>query len=119
MRPSPSTNSPRPRLLLRRSELLQRSRQATALADEVSAEREAELIDLANDQWDARVLSHLGEVERRQIEQVAAALRRVADGTYGACVRCAGRIAPARLAAIPEAAMCAACASYVETGRPR
>lgn len=39
------------------------------------------------------------------------ALDRVADGTYGACVRCGNDIAPGRLKARPEAALCIDCAS--------
>lgn len=42
---------------------------------------------------------------------VEAALKRVADGTYGTCVECGGQIAPARLEARPEAARCITCAS--------
>jgi RNA polymerase-binding transcription factor DksA len=42
---------------------------------------------------------------------VEAALKRVADGTYGTCVACGEQIAPARLEARPEAARCITCAS--------
>jgi RNA polymerase-binding transcription factor DksA len=44
---------------------------------------------------------------------VKRALARIADGTYGECVRCGGDIAPARLEARPEAALCIDCAKVV------
>lgn len=107
----------RDRLLARRRQLLHRYQHATALADEVTAEHEIETLDHAQDQWDARVLGHLGDVEQRQLVQVMSALQRVERGTYGTCVRCGGRIAAGRLSALPEAAMCADCASWVEHRR--
>lgn len=107
----------RDRLLARRRQLLHRYHHATALADEATAEREIEAIDTAAEQWDARVLGHLGEVEQRQLAQVISALQRVEHGTYGTCIRCGGRIGAGRLAALPEAPTCAACATYLERGR--
>jgi DnaK suppressor protein len=48
--------------------------------------------------------------------EVDAALRRVADGAYGLCVRCGQRIPAARLVARPMATMCVACASRESRG---
>lgn len=87
------------------------------LAEEVTATPSAEVIDTANGQWDARVLSRYGDAETRQLSAVEAALARIAEGTYGTCARCGMKINAARLAAMPEAAMCAACASWVEHKR--
>ncbi|MBC2776446.1 TraR/DksA family transcriptional regulator [Parasphingopyxis marina] len=46
----------------------------------------------------------------REIASVKRAIDRIAQGDYGICVRCGGDIAPARLDARPEAALCIACA---------
>ncbi len=51
---------------------------------------------------------------RAAIEQITAALNRIAQGTYGRCTRCGGQIAPARLDALPYAAACIECQSHVE-----
>jgi RNA polymerase-binding transcription factor DksA len=119
MKAASSSLVARDRLLARRAQLLNRFRYASALADELNAEQhEVEVIDVANDQWDAHVLSKLGDCETRQLTAVLAALRRVADGTYGNCARCGHRITNARLQAVPEAAMCSDCASWVERRRP-
>jgi DnaK suppressor protein len=46
----------------------------------------------------------------REVGSVKRALRRIEDGTYGACIRCGAEIAQARLDARPEAALCIECA---------
>lgn len=45
-----------------------------------------------------------------EIASVQRALDRLADGSYGECVACGADIAPGRLEARPEAALCIACA---------
>lgn len=71
------------------------SERAIEMEDEVSLEREAALV-------------------AREIGSVKRALARINDGSYGACVRCGEEIAPARLEARPEAALCIACARAAE-----
>jgi len=67
------------------------SEQAVEVQDDVPLEAQALLI-------------------RRSIASVDRALERIANGTYGECVRCGGEIAPARVEARPEAALCIDCA---------
>jgi RNA polymerase-binding transcription factor DksA len=45
---------------------------------------------------------------------VAAALRRLRDGTYGFCVDCGQPIEEGRLLALPAAALCTGCATVHE-----
>ena len=51
-----------------------------------------------------QALDHLAEID--------AAVRRLDDGAYGACERCARPIAPARLEARPTARTCVTCAAH-------
>ena len=46
---------------------------------------------------------------QRRLQQVDAALRRIADDDYGDCSSCGEEIDPRRLEAHPEAPMCVAC----------
>ncbi len=48
---------------------------------------------------------------RREVEELDAALRRLEDGTYGACMSCGHAIAEARLDALPATRTCLACSS--------
>jgi DnaK suppressor protein len=43
------------------------------------------------------------------LSQVTAALRRISEGTFGACVDCDSAISPKRLAALPWAPRCIRC----------
>ena len=60
------------------------------------------------------VIDRLRENTAAELRQIALVLARVADGTYVLCVRCAQRIEPARLEAMPASSHCIAC----ETHRP-
>ena len=62
------------------------------------------LADLVADLDNAEVTRDLGEL--RELE---AALRRIADGSYGVCLDCGADIALERLRAQPGAARCTAC----------
>ena len=68
------------------------SEQAVEMEDDVSLEGQAALI-------------------AREITSVKRALTRIESGTYGKCVRCGAEIAPKRLEARPEAALCLECAT--------
>jgi YteA family regulatory protein len=48
------------------------------------------------------------------LEQVAEALRKIDEGTYGICDRCRKPIAPPRLEVIPYATLCIECAAKIE-----
>lgn len=60
---------------------------------------------------DDAALEAQGALVAREIASVRRALLRIEHGDYGICVRCGEDIAPARLAARPEAALCISCAS--------
>ncbi|WP_109211088.1 MULTISPECIES: TraR/DksA C4-type zinc finger protein [Microbacterium] len=51
---------------------------------------------------------------RLAVEQITAALNRIAEGTYGRCTRCGRQIAPARLEVLPHAAACIECQSHAD-----
>ena len=52
----------------------------------------------------------------QHLDAVLAALARLDDGTYGACIRCGRPIAPGRLEALPWAAHCIDCQRIVARG---
>ena len=53
----------------------------------------------------------------QHLAQVDAALVRLADGTFGRCIRCGRDIAAARLEALPWAANCIECQTAVDRGQ--
>lgn len=67
--------------------------------------------ELENDE----VLEGLDEMTKEEAGRIRAALRRIANGTYGVCATCGHSISAERLAAIPSADTCVSCSS----DRPR
>jgi len=109
----------REQLQARRHALLARYKGALERADEELATPAHELVDVANEQWDAQILSEMSDVDARALEAVIGALRRLDGGTYGTCAVCGEPIDPARLRALPEAAECVDCVRFAEETPPR
>jgi RNA polymerase-binding transcription factor DksA len=101
------------RLQARRLELLARYAHVRELADEELDSREIEQEENAAELWDARVLSAMGDADRRAAARVVDALRRLDAGSYGTCVGCGDDIDHDRLAVLPEAERCVECAEQV------
>lgn len=98
------------RLIARRDSLRK------VLADEVGRLREPTETIANGDQVDAAVASahdeicsRLAEIESRELAEIEAALRRIAEGRYGRCESCGGRIPAMRLGVLPCTTRCIAC----------
>ena len=59
----------------------------------------------------------LREKAEKELALVSAALGRLADGSFGRCLRCGNEIAVGRLEALPWAAYCISCQKLVDGGR--
>src|SRR5262245_23835019 len=90
-------------LLGRQRAALERREQSLAGERELLEERELDWRDTACHVTGAAALEGLGEVERRELARIDAALARIEHGTYGRCVDCHGLIGLGRLEALPEA----------------
>jgi RNA polymerase-binding transcription factor DksA len=108
------TNVVRERLLKRRDELRQRASDASAdlrhESDPLSADFAEQVTQRENDD----VLGAISHSARAELQQVEAALRRLASGRYTTCAVCGEDIEPERLAAVPYTDRCRTCA---ERGR--
>lgn len=87
------------------------ARQARIVHD-LSAPLAADSEEQAVEQENEVALEGQGVLLAREIASVQRALNRIADGSYGECVRCGAEIAPARLQVRPEAALCIDCARH-------
>ena len=86
------------------------SRIAEDLAEPLNADSGEQAVEMEDD----ASLEGQGALIAKEIASVKRALARIEDGTYGECVRCGEDIAPARLEARPEAALCIDCARAAE-----
>ncbi len=71
----------------------------------------AKFADQANDLEELATNEGLEVAHIHEAEQIMAALARIEAGEYGVCSNCGADIAPARLAALPTATRCIACAA--------
>src|SRR3954453_7991733 len=62
-------------------------------------------VDTANDE----ICTQLVEIESRELGQIEHALKRIVEGVYGRCEYCNGKIAEARLNALPYTSTCIDC----------
>jgi RNA polymerase-binding transcription factor DksA len=104
------TNAVREQLLKRRDELRQRASEASAdlrhEADPLSADFAEQVTQRENDD----VLGAISHSAQAELQQVEAALRRLAAGRYTSCAVCGEDIEPERLAAVPYTDRCRSCA---------
>lgn len=84
-----------------------RDRIAEDLDEPLSRDSSERAIEMEDDQS----LAGQAVLITREIDSVKRALIRIEKGTYGECIRCGAEIAPKRLEARPEAALCFPCAS--------
>ena len=81
------------------------------LSDDLDQPLPADLEDQAIDLEDDEVLSGLGRANLQEVRLLNAALKRIADGSYGICMKCGDDISAARLDAVPYAVLCRTCAA--------
>jgi len=109
-----STQTRRRHLEERLHALTQRSHRIQA--HQINHDREVpqDFADQAQFREDDEVVDALDVHAKREIAQLRAALGRMDDGSYGACLRCGEPIADARLDALPTATLCVGCAAQAE-----
>lgn len=73
-----------------------------------------DLGDQATTAYTREFLFELGNGDRRLLKEVIGALRKLDDGSFGACERCNESIADKRLEALPFARYCINCQRAVE-----
>ena len=107
----PESAAAKTRLEVQLAELEARqARIAEDLAEPLNADSGEQAVEMEDD----ASLEGQGALIAKEIASVKRALARIEDGTYGECVRCGEDIAPARLDARPEAALCINCARAAE-----
>lgn len=66
--------------------------------------------DRVTEQEADEAMESLGRMELQEIQMIRAALGRIADGSYGYCVKCGDEISAQRLDLLPHTPFCKACA---------
>lgn len=111
------TEAARAALTEQRAEAVRRLQALGATFDDIVASAQDSNIDDEHDPEGTTIasersmISSLERSTRQQVADVDAALRRLDDGTYGACLGCGEPIGDGRLEARPTATHCIKCAS--------
>jgi len=82
--------------------------------DEIAIEKTADAIDEVQLAGERELAIRYLDRESVLLRNVRSALARIADGTYGTCVRCEKEISPKRLNALPWAPFCIGCQEAVD-----
>lgn len=104
------------RLRQRQQELEQAMANTVVQALSSSVEDAQDVADQAVAGYQKEMLFSQGTVSSTQLRLVREALSRLADGTYGDCVRCYQAIGPKRIEAIPWTPYCIDCQERIERG---
>jgi DnaK suppressor protein len=97
----------RRKLLEARAEVIDRVRKAEDYGRELDPKSEAmDLVDQASAAYSKEFFFSLSHADRKLLQMIDEALRRIDDGTYGFCQRTGDPIEPKRLEAVPWARLC-------------
>jgi DnaK suppressor protein len=69
------------------------------------------MADLGTDAYSQEFTLSMMQNDGDRLQQIQDALERIAEGKYGACVECEGRIPKARLEVLPDTPYCVKCAA--------
>lgn len=77
----------------------------------------ADTTDIASEESDRDMTLRMHDHERKQVDEIRAALKRIDEGDYGVCEACGDDIGERRLLARPMATHCIDCMTELETQR--
>ncbi|MDE1918214.1 MAG: TraR/DksA family transcriptional regulator [Sphingomonadales bacterium] len=93
------------------SRLDELSRRLAHLKVDLTEPLDPDFAEMAVETEDDTSIEGQAALVSREMASISRALDRVANGTYGQCVKCGAQISARRLEARPEAALCIECAS--------
>ena len=103
-------------LLARREGLFRQVTEAEMSSRERDAEATQDPADMAANAYTKELLISMSANDRRMLEMIDEALKRVEAGDYGECVNCGEDVSEKRLAAVPWARYCVRCQELQERG---
>ena len=84
---------------------------AERIEEDLRTPLDADFAEQASELADDEALEGVDDILRGEAAAVRAALMRIENGTYGACVNCGAEIPEARLEVQPTATACVKCAA--------
>ena len=85
--------------------------------EEIAIENAPDTIDRVQQAAERELAICQIESSFSRLQNIRLALERIADGSYGTCLRCDNEISPKRLQAVPWAACCVRCQDIADRER--
>ncbi len=102
-------------LLEKKHSILERFARVTSEGRSSIPEGGEDYVDGAVTNYTREFMLSLSSMEQKQLALVEQALERIDDAVYGECEECGDKIGPARLRAVPWAALCVKCQEKAES----
>jgi RNA polymerase-binding transcription factor DksA len=93
-----------------RTRLAELEQRLHGIEEELDSHQSKDWEELATEREEDEVLEGMGQSGLAEIEGIRAALDRIADGSYGYCVKCGNEISAERLDVLPATPFCRKCA---------
>ena len=99
-----------------RGRILQGFDEQRAEINGFKGEAESDAYDDASNIVELNILMTLNDSQKRELDQIAMAMAKIKEGTYGVCEGCGQLIADKRLLALPFTNLCVECKGIEERG---
>jgi len=96
-------------LLSRKEEILKSIKDTKEEGRDYSTNEVGDSVDIASNSYEREVLFELTDNERKQLNEIDTALKKIEEKSFGVCEECGGKISQERLEAIPTATLCISC----------
>ncbi|MFO0978663.1 MAG: TraR/DksA C4-type zinc finger protein [Planctomycetaceae bacterium] len=96
--------------MLLEGQLTELMARATGIEDVLSDRGDSDWEENAVEMETDEAMAAVGDVTKKEIQEIRLALSRLSNGTYGLCVSCGKPISPERLAELPSTSTCTRCA---------
>ena len=93
-----------------RTRLAELEERLHGIEEELDSHQSKDWEELATEREEDEVLDGMGQSGLAEIDGIRAALDRIAEGSYGYCVKCGNEISDERLDVLPATPFCRNCA---------
>ena len=96
-------------LLARKEAILKSIKNTKEEGKDYTTNEVGDSVDIASNSYEREVLFELTDNERKQLNDIDIALKKIEDKDFGTCGDCGGKISSERLEAVPTATLCIGC----------
>ncbi len=96
-------------LLARKDAILKSIKNTKEEGKDYTTNEVGDSVDIASNSYEREVLFELTDNERKQLNDIDFALKKIEDKDFGICSDCGGKISSERLEAVPTATLCISC----------